>query len=1154
MIFTFGNFTLDVERRELRQNKVLVAVEPQVFDVLLHLVRNRDRVVTRDDLLSAVWGGRIVSESTLASRIGAVRDAVGDTGREKCWVRTIARRGFRFVGEVAEQVGSEASPPAAHETRGHANENAQNGAAQARNFRRQMTILVCLTIDPSILSADTDPEDLHKVSDAHYAQLRAIAERHGATIARNAPDAAVLHFGHPHAHENDAESAVRAALAIIDIGPGQFSRPRIGVATGVVVVNDSAEHGVADDAIPVGQASLIAAGLAKHAEAATILIAGSTRKLVGGLFECEPVELGDAAAPIAAVQPSRIICESRDQNRFKALRSATTPLFGRKEELQLLSRRWRRAKSGEGQVVLIWGEPGIGKSRLITEIQAAACTTGDASGRLSCAPHRQQTALYPAIDHVVQAAGIKHDDTEQAKHAKLKDLLGSIDNDTREFALFAELLSISTTRDANLKSESPQRRKELVFERFAARFVADGKPKLLVLEDAHWIDPTTMELIDHIIGRVPGLPVLLIITYRPTFSPPWLGQSHVTSITLKRLEKRDNELMVRQVAHGQELPDALVARIVSHSDGIPLFIEEMTKSILEEMTLSGGVKALHPLVMEVPDTLQSFLLERLDRLSSTRAVAQAGAALGRDFTYFMVKAVTQLDDAALKPMLDQLVASELVRQRGAVPHALYTFKHALVQDAAYGTLLKGQRPEIHRRIVNAMEQRSPDAPERDPDLLAYHSTEGRLWEKAIEYRLKATRMALDRSAGLEAEAEVRAALSALANVTDGGVRRTLEGRLHVALGEVYILSKGFASPDVASALTRARTLLGRNSPESLRALCGLFNYHLMRSEAPLGLQLCEPLLRTQLGHATGAVAHFLAGAAHLPMGNFDEALRQLGTSLSLWDEKDCKSLAFVTGHHLRSFMLVWSGLAMVCSGRVASARETMLAAVQDARDRRHAFTLVSTLLAFARFYLHVRNVEAAIMATEEGLAIALEQRSPYHISRANVLRAVNLIESNHPRKGIELMKRALIEHRATGANFQSSFNLSHLALAHARVGEHRQAQHIASEAIEEVKRTGERWWEAEAYRLRGEILLMAHPPNRTQAETCFLNSLACARGQQARLWELRAALSLARLWQSMGKPSEARTVLEPIYRWFARETTIPDFVEAEELLGELSVE
>lgn len=1150
MTFTFGSFILDVDRRELRRNETLVAIEPQVFDVLVHLVRNRDRVVTRDDLLGAIWGGRIVSESTLASRVSAVREAIGDTGREKRWVRTIARRGFRFVGEVAEQVVRELSPAPAHRTEDLAERTVQGAASQPRAVRRQMTILACLTIDPSTLSTDTDPEDLHALADAHYAQLKNIADQHRATIVRQTPDAVVLHFGHPHAHENDAENAIRAALAIID---GAVDRPRIGIATGAVIANDSASPATGNDSMPVGQASLIAAALAKSADVGTILIAASTRRLVGSLFDFGPVELGGVEPAIAAAHPSRISRERRDQNRFRALRSTKTTLFGRSEELQLLSRRWDRVKSGEGQVVLIWGEPGIGKSRLVAEMQDATGAGGDETVRLSCAPHRQQTALYPVVSLVAQAAGIGDGDTERTTHGKLANLLGSSDKASRDVELFAELLAIPTRGSTPSPSDSPRRRKELIFERFIARFIADGKSRLLVLEDAHWVDPTTMELVDLIVERASRLPLLLIITYRPRFSPPWLGQSHVTSITLRRLEKRDNVLMVRQLAEGHDLPDPLIETIVSHSDGVPLFIEEMTRSIVEKITAGDGAKTVPSQLIDVPDSLQPILLERLDRLASARVVAQTGAALGRDFTYAMVKAATRLDDAALEPMLGQLVASGLVQQRGTLPHSLYTFKHALVQDAAYGTLLKDQRAEIHARIVEAMEQRAPDAPERNPDILAHHSTEARLWEKAIEYRLKATRTALDRSAGMEAEAEISAAFAIISSIPEGETRKMLEGRLYAALGEVKILSKGFASPDVARALTRACALLPKDSPEALQASCGFFNYRLMRSEAPLALQLCEPMLRAQSRGAKRAVAHFLSGAARLPIGDFAGALRHLGTSLSLWEEMECKPVAFVTGHHLRTFMLVWSGLASACAGRVGDARETMLSAVRDARGRRHAFTLVSALLALARFHLHVREVSAAVMATEEGFEIAQEQRSPYHLGRANVLRAVNLIESGEPHKGIALMRRALSEHRATGANFQSSFNLSQLALAHARIGDTEEAQKIALEAIEEVNRTGERWWEAEAYRLRGEILLMAQAPNHTEAEGSFLTSLSCARRQQARLWELRSALSLARLWQQMGKPAQARTVLEPIHHWFARETAIADVAEAAELLGKLPV-
>ena len=661
-----------------------------------------------------------------------------------------------------------------------------------------------------------------------------------------------------------------------------------------------------------------------------------------------------------------------------------------------------------------------------------------------------------------------------------------------------------------------------------------------------------------IIDRVRDLPVLFIMTYRPEFAPPWLGQSHVTALTLNRLGRRDNAALVKRVAGGREIPAALLDQIMTRTDGVPLFIEEMTKSILESGLLreeEGAYVLSEPLpVLAVPATLQASLAARLDRIRSVRELVQTCAALGREFTYAMLRAVMGLPDAELEPLLDRLVASGLVHQRGTAPHSVYAFKHALVQDAAYETMLKSQRAPIHGRIAAVIESDFPDDAARHPDVLAYHCTEAGLWEKAIDFGINAARMALNRSAGAEALAQVERAMALLPKIEADAERQQFEGRLQVALGDALIMTKGFASPDVTAALSRARELLDESTYpiESLRALCGLFNYHLIRSESPACLALAAPFLRRDLDRLSATVANYLVGTANLHLGNFKSSIHHLEVALSLYDEALCRSVAFVGGYHLRSFSLIWLGLGYLYVGSLERATETISAAVDDARSRSHPFTLVSALLALARFCNQTNDLEGAIRATEEGMALATEQRSPYHLSRASVLRAVNVVESGRAEEGIAMMERALVAHRETGANFQSSYNLSRLADAHARTGRMERALELASEAIAEVERTGERWWEAEAHRFKGEILRMALPARHDEAEACFNCALECARSQGALLWELNAAQSLADLWSARGRSREALELLNPIYRAFAYDPDTAALAPARERLARLA--
>jgi predicted ATPase len=615
--------------------------------------------------------------------------------------------------------------------------------------------------------------------------------------------------------------------------------------------------------------------------------------------------------------------------------------------------------------------------------------------------------------------------------------------------------------------------------------------------------------------------------------------------------------VIRQVAKGKGFPPALLEQIVTRSDGVPLFIEEMTKSVLEGDLLreeNGSyvlADALPPL--DVPTTLQASLVARLDRLASLRAVVQAGATLGREFAYPLIRAVCNLSDVELEPLFKQLVASELVHQRGIVPHAVYTFKHALVQDAAYATMLKNQRVQMHARIVETYERQFPEMLERNPDVLAQHCAEAGSFGKAIDYWLKSVRKSLGRSAGIEAQAQLEKAVTLLQNITDSAARQQFEALIQVELGNTLVMTRGFASPDVATALTKARSLLDEvaHPIEALRALGGLCNYHLIRSEAPKLLRLAQPFLRRRTDPLCAMIGHYEVGTACLHIGQFEDAERHLERALSLYEEESCRPVAFMAGTHVRAFSLVWLSLAYLYLGKLKLATVTMEAAVSDARSRRHPFTLVSALLASARLFIHTRNLQAAIAATDEGFAIATEQRSPYHISRANILKAVNLVEGGRAPKGISLMDSALVEHRKTGANFQSSFNLSCLADAHARAGNHGRAIDFADQAIDEVERTGERWWAAEAQRMKGKILLAATPADWRRAENCFRAALKSAQGQKARFWELRAAHSLASLLNAGGRDTEARKLLAPIYGAFTDGVDLPDLDDASRLLDRL---
>lgn len=1159
MIYRFDSYSLDVERQELRCGANLVPVEPKVLDLLQYLIRNRERVVSKDDLIANVWGGRIVSESTLTSRIAATRRAIDDSGQGQQRIRTIARKGLRFVAEVKEE---RAAPGAAEEREVPAQAEPKRDTLPAGSpERRQLTIMAC-DFGVAALSERLDPEDLHEVAARCYRAVKDVVEAHDGFVAKPLVDGALAYFGYPQAHEDDAERAVRASLAVTrTIAELRIEclterlHARAGVATGTVVVDDAvgseqlAERGI------TGATPHLATRLLALADQDAVVISASTRRLIGGLFRYGAVvatKLEDGTEPIEAVT---VLGESATTSRFQALRSLETELIGRDEELELLLRRWNAAKTGQGRVVLVWGEAGIGKSRLAAALQDAIKRDRHSCMSLFCSPHRAQTALHPVISELERAVQFEPNDSDAIKLMKLEEFLASAAQNT--VALLADLLSVPTGGRHPVLPLSPQRRKELVFEYVINRIssLAGTQPLLVILEDAHWIDPTSRELFDVLVERVRDLPVLLVITYRPEFVPPWMGQSHVSVLTLNRLGPRDSALMIARVAGARTLPADVLTQVATRTEGVPLFIEEMTKSVLEsggarEGGDAAGAAAYALQAPAVPATLQASLVARLDRIAPVRAVAQAGAALGRDFSYTVLKAVVRLDDAELRPLIERLVASELVYQRGAPPDSVYVFKHALVQDAVYETLLKSQRTDLQNRVVAVLEDEFPAIAERNPDVLAHHCEEARLWEKAIGYRLRSARSALDHSAPMEAQFQIDIGVHLLSKITDESARQQFEGSLQVVTGRTLAMTKGFASPDVAAALSRAIGLLDESTrhAESLHALGGLFQYYLIRSEAPKALALVQPYLQRSLDRPTEMVVAYIMGTANLHIGDFESARSSLERARSLYDEEACRSVAFAGGPHIGSFTLIWLGLTSLYLGLIEDARRIMSAAIGDARTRLHPFTLASALLAQARFLTHTRDLEGAIAATEEGLSIAVEQRSPYHIARAGILQAWNVVESGRVQEGIALMERALARQHETGGNFQSSYNLSRLAEAHARSGSLTRALELSNQSIEEVRRSGEHWWMAEAERIKGEILLAASPHNGEQAEACFHRALTCARGQGARLWELQSASSLAMLWLRNSRDSAARDLLAPICGAFPEACDLPALADARALL------
>ena len=664
-----------------------------------------------------------------------------------------------------------------------------------RAERRQVTILFSDLVGSTALSARMDPEDLREVISAYQKCIAETVQRFGGFVAKYMGDGVLVYFGYPQAHEDDGERAVRAGLelvaAISALKTHEPLQTRVGIATGMVVVGDLIGSGASQEQAIVGETPNLAARLQGIAEPNSVVIAESTRKLLGNLFDVEDLGAQDLKGIGGLVRAWAVLRPASVESRFEALHaSGLTELVGREEELELLLRRWSRAKSGEGQVVLLSGEAGIGKSRLTAALMERLAGEPHTRLRYFCSPQHTDSTLYPIIGQMERAAGLAHGDTTEVKLDKLDALLAQTFSSMQDAALFADMLSVPNDgRYPALELEPhPRRQKTLaaLTEQVATR--SRQKPVLMILEDAHWADPTSLEVFDLVVDLVARRPLLLVVTARPEFQPLWLGQPHVTALSISRLTQRDVEAMIDRVVGNKLLPASIRQDIIERTDGIPLFVEEMTKAVLEAESEGAAERAIAVApspALAVPASLHASLMARLDRLGPAKEVAQIGAAIGREFSHALLAAVTYKTEAKLHLALDHLMAAGLLFRQGTPPHATYLFKHALIRDAAYSTLLREPRRALHAGIAETLEVQFTEIAENQPEILARHLTEAGRTERAVEQWLKAGRRAAGRSAYVEAIAHFKQGLGLLVLLPDWARRSDIETDLQLALGVHY---------------------------------------------------------------------------------------------------------------------------------------------------------------------------------------------------------------------------------------------------------------------------------------------------------------------------------------------------------------------------------
>jgi class 3 adenylate cyclase/predicted ATPase len=1024
--------------------------------------------------------------------------------------------------------------------------------------RRQLTVLFCDLVGSTALGSRLDPEDLREIIGAYQRSVAGTVAHFGGFVAKYMGDGVLVYFGYPQAHEDDAERAVRAGLALVDavvrLQASEPLRVRVGIGTGLVVVGDLITSGEGQERGIVGETPNLAARLQALAEPGAVMIEPRTRRLLGDLFEYRDLGAVEAKGLPEPVQAYQVVRESAIESRFEALHGAMlTPLVGRDEEIDLLLRQWNRAKSGEGRVVLLSGEPGIGKSRLTTALQGRIENEPHTRLRYFCSPHHQDSALHPIIAQLERAAGFEREDTPEAKLDKLTAVLAPASQE--DGALLAELLSLPTEGGFPPLQLTPQRKKEKTFEALLRQ--ADGlareRPVLMLFEDVHWIDPSSRELLDLVVERVPRLPVLLLATFRPEFQPPWTGQAHVTVLVLNRLDRREGAALVQRVVGTGALPNDVVAEIIERTDGVPLFVEELTKAMLESGDATTVLSGAAATALNVPATLHASLMARLDRLgSAAKEVAQTGAALGRQFSYELLAAVAQRNAAELDVALDQLVAAGLAFRRGVPPDATFLFKHALVQDAAYGTLLRAKRQELHRRVAQVLEEQWPETAETQPELLAQHCAQAGLVERAVAHYARAAERAAARSAMAEVIAQLTKGLELLKSLPDAAPRWRQELELQIARGRALMVTQGYAAPAVGETYARARELCERldSPPEIVPVLWGQYVYCLVRGQLHLAQTLAADLLlrgEQSADEAITAMGRRTSGVTCVHLGELLTAREHLEWALARFDPAHRLFYASFYVHDPLVILLYYLQWDLCCLGYLDQARFRSEVAVEEAHKLGHAFSLSASLVLACFVDWATRSNEELQARADAAIAASDEHGFSFNRAMGTVYRGWAIAEDGQTMEGLALLRAGVAAFRATGAVTFVPFILTLLADAEGKAKQRDEGLGHLAEAERLMAETDERWAEAELHRVRGELLRAGHDP---AAERSFRQAIGIAQRQSAKFWELRAAISLARLWREQGERDAVRDLLTPVYGWFTEGFDTPILKEAKALLDE----
>ena len=1023
---------------------------------------------------------------------------------------------------------------------------------------RQITVMFCDLVGSTQLSEKLDPEDLRVLIDAYREACGTAVKRYGGQVASYAGDGVMAFFGWPRAHEDDAVRAVHAALdtlsAVTNISGPVTLASRVGVCSGLVVVRDIGASGTGGSMDAVGETPNIAARLQTLATSNTVLISESTKHLISEAFDLQDLGFQEIKGVTKPLHVYRVLAAKNIASRFEAAHGGLlTPLVGRAIELSLFLDRWQKVKEAEGQIILLSGIPGVGKSRLVHELMSNIRDEPHFLFNYQCSPYHSQSAFFPIIEQIKQAAQVTSLNSDAHKLTKLKAYFASwIDNSTEHVLLVANLLSIPPKNNRELSPFTAQQIKNRTITALIDTWLALSarRPTLCIFEDVHWMDPSTLELLELAISRIDRARILLVVSCRPEFRSAWFTRANVTMHSLTRLSRNEVIAMIGGLSRDGAMPQNTIDEIIDKADGVPLFIEELTSSIQQRpigsrLEENGFKRTIQSPMLKVPETLHDALMERLDRVAPGHKVAQTAAVIGREFSYDLLSLATGIGGDDLRSALSVLEEADIIYRVDISPFVRFAFKHALLRDAIYNSLLRDKRQEIHADIAAMLETHFHEVVESQPEILAYHYGEAGNHQLAVNYWRASGLRAVAHSANIEAIAHFRKALEALAALPDTPERNEQESEIQLARGIPLIAVRGYAAAETREAFTRARALCLKldNAPNYFQALFGLWGHSWMGGKHNEALNMADEFLsrsRASADPVLSMVAHRVMGSTLLTIGEFQSSKEHFEQSITLSNVTGKQPLHSVYMVEPRAASLLLLSWDLWFLGYPDQSLSRVSEALSLAKDLSQPYTIAFAHYMTSVIHLLRGDPDRALASAEESLEISQEQRFSLYVVLSMISRGRALGELGRLGEAKTEIKRGIDEARRTGVGFMLQMMESWLADIHARSGDNEAALSIVEQTLSDLNDVTGRAWEAELYRQRAQLLLALNETRVSEAEAYLKDAIIIARRQSAKSLELRAASTLATLWRTQERFDEARGLIEPIYCWFNEEADTAD--------------